>query len=114
MERARRTPARITEHRCRATIRWPDGELEDVEVELIGGRERHSVGGEIAEGFRWWAGRVRPGDVVIDLADGTEIVLELDDGEERRAVVELAEADPGQLPIRGLGPPPVAVNVDAR
>ncbi len=101
---------KTTELTCRATIRWPGGALEEIEIDLVGGREHHSVGGEIAEGFRWWAGRLRPGDVVVDLTDGTEVVLELDDRGQHRAVIE-TDDDTAQeeIHIRGLGPPPFEV-----
>lgn len=102
-------PARYIGH---ARIRWADGLVDDVVVELVGGRSRHSVGGEIAEGFRWWHGQLGPVGVVIDLTAGTEVVLELEDGHEARAVVEPgAEMDAtATIVVRGVGAPPFDVN----
>jgi hypothetical protein len=74
-----------------ALVDLPPGGRARVDVELVGGRDRWSVGGQIAEGPRWWRGRLAGGD----------------NGRTAPAVVERT-AEPGIL-IRGLGPPPFEV-----
>ena len=83
-----------------------------VTVELKAGRDRHSVGGQIAEGPRWWVGRVawetRP--LSRDIEPGSVICIELSNGRVADAVVEDTSPDPvPDAAIRGLGPPPFEV-----
>ena len=90
-----------------ALVDLPPGVRARVDVELVGGRDRWSVGGQIAEGPRWWRGRLAGGTDVVELTAGAHISLALDNGRTAPAVVERT-AEPGIL-IRGLGPPPFEV-----
>lgn len=92
-----------------AVVECPDG-VAPARVELIGGRDRYSVGGRIAEGPRWWLGEVELLHDYIDLRIGSSIVIELSNGRSAPAVVEeLAAPTSRRASIRGLGPPPFDV-----
>jgi hypothetical protein len=90
-----------------AMVELPPGGRERVDVELIGGRDRWSVGGQIAEGPRWWRGRLAGGDEVVDLDAGAHISLALDNGRTAPAIVEQMAG--AEILIRGFGPPPFEV-----
>lgn len=91
-----------------AVIEVPDGEPRQVDAELLGGRNRWSVGGRIAEGPRWWRGELSWDGEPIDLRAGTQVVIELDDGRSAMAVVESAPATDA-VAVRGIEPPPFTV-----
>jgi hypothetical protein len=91
-----------------ALVELPPGRSERVDVELVGGRDRWSVGGQIAEGPRWWRGRLAGGQEVIELHAGAHISLALDNGRTAPAIIERATSEPGIF-IQGLGPPPFEV-----
>lgn len=103
---------------CRCRVRLRTGHLQlDAVAMLIGGRDRHSVGGEIAEGPRWWHGQLRLGGDAIDAIDaiGAEVDLELDDGRTAVAVVEDIQGPPEpELAVRGVGVPPFDVDASWR
>ncbi len=95
-----------------AVIHLPPADNVTVRVELIGGRDRHSVAGQIAEGPRWWRGRVVWEDQagVLHLDTGNEVRMQLTNGRPAFAVVEHTSADPAAgTAIRGLGTPPFEV-----
>ena len=97
-----------------AVIHLPDDGDAEVTIELVGGRDRHSVGGQIAGGPRWWGGRVvwARRSPTKRVAMGSEIHLELADGRTAAAGVEAgdvpSDGEDGAA-IRGLGPPPFTV-----
>lgn len=98
-------------HRSVGTVRLPAGPCHDVPLTLVGGRHRYSVGGEIAEGFRWWRGRVEPGGSLPRVEPGTEIVIDLADGPTATAVVDETDPSAGEVVLfHGVGPPPFGVD----
>jgi hypothetical protein len=83
-----------------------------VRIELTGGRDHHSVGGQIAEGMRWWHGRVIWDDRARAprLDAGEEVRVQLPSGRTATAIVEYTTGDTDvQVEITGLGPPPFTV-----
>lgn len=96
------------DYRGAALVEVPDREPERIDVDLVGGRERWSVGGQIAEGVRWWRGELAPVSADLSLCEGTLIELVLDNGRTAPAVVEASGPGPA-VAIRGLGPPPFEV-----
>lgn len=102
----------VVHYGCIAVVRLADDVVAEAVVELLGGRDRHSVGGQIAEGPRWWRGRVTWQDGPVAVQPGVEVRLELDNGRSAVAVVEpRPEATSGEAVIRGLGPPPFEVDL---
>ena len=99
--------AQVT-YRGPAVVEVPEGEPRQVDAELLGGRNRWSVGGRIAEGPRWWRGELSCDGEPIDLRAGTQVIIELDDGRSAMAVVESAPA-PDAVAVRGIEPPPFSV-----
>lgn len=91
-----------------AVVEAPDCEPRQVEVELLGGRNRWSVGGRIAEGPRWWRGELSWDGEPAELCAGTRITLELENGRTAMAVVEAAPATDA-VAVRGIEPPPFSV-----
>ena len=81
-------------------------------LELIGGRDRHSVGGQIAEGPRWWRGRiVFPQRVRLGFIEAHQhLEVELPNG---RAAIGVVRDDPSTsavfVNVEGRGPPPFEV-----
>lgn len=61
----------------------------EVVVELCGGRDRRSVGGQLAEGFRWWYGNLwwTSRTAMPDVEVGTEFLVSLN-GRSAPVVVE--------------------------
>jgi hypothetical protein len=103
---------RVVRFEGEAVIHLPHASDATVRIELIGGRDRHSVGGQIAEGPRWWRGRVVLEDRarVPRVDAGNEIRVQLVNGRTATAVVEYTTVDPvPEATIRGLGPPPFEV-----
>lgn len=104
-----RTAPRV-ELACDAELELPDRHRDPVHVELIAGRCSYSVGGRIAEGPRWWRGKVQWDEDAPVVPDGVEIWLHLEDGACGVAVIEPAPASPaGVKVIRGVGAPPFEV-----
>jgi hypothetical protein len=91
-----------------AVVEVPDAEPRHVDVELLAGRNRWSVGGRIAEGPRWWRGELSWDGEPIDLRAGTQITLELENGRSAMAIVEATPATDA-VAVRGIEPPPFAV-----
>lgn len=91
-------------------LRLPGRVIGGVHADLVGGRNRYSVGGQVAEGPRWWRGRIDwPGDEV-EPSGGIEITIELDNGRSAVAVVEPAPDESAHAAIvHGIGPPPFDV-----
>ena len=80
-------------------------------VDLVGGRRRHSVGGQVAEGSRWWTGRIEWLHDPVVVRAGTVLDLELEDGRRAEAIVEpVKRVRTSELAIVGLGPPPFDVD----
>lgn len=95
---------------CDAEVELPDRHRDPVHVELIAGRSSYSVGGRVAEGPRWWRGKVHWDEDVPAVPDGVEIWLHLEDGGHGIAVIEPAPTSPaGVKVIRGVGAPPFEV-----
>lgn len=95
-----------------AIIHLPHTSDATVRIELIGGRHRHSVGGQIAEGQRWWHGRIiwKNRARTPHLDAGNEVRVELPNGRTATAIVENTTADPlPEVTITGFGPPPFEV-----
>lgn len=92
-------------------LRLPDRVIEHVHADLVGGRNRYSIGGEVAEGPRWWRGRLDwPGDEDRPIG-GIEITIELDNGRSAIAVIEPDPTAPEHSTvIHGVGPPPFDVS----
>lgn len=106
-EQSSATDGASATYRGTATVEVPQLGCSRVDVELLGGRRRWSVGGRIAERPRWWRGEITwDGDGVLVEA-GTRITVALDDGRAAKAVVEHAAAP--RLQVRGIEPPPFAV-----
>lgn len=91
-----------------AVVEVPDCQPRRVAAELLGGRNRWSVGGQIAEGPRWWRGELSWDGEPIELGPGTQITVELDGGRAALAVVEAAPAA-RTVAVRGIEPPPFDV-----
>ena len=101
-------PEGAVRRRCVADVVLPDQQREPARLELVGGRPRYSVGGEIHEGLRWWRGWVDWLEGEVDVRRGTEICIEMDDG--RSAVAVIVDADDDHRhSVRGIGPPPFDV-----
>lgn len=79
-------------------------------MELVGGRNRYTVGGEVAEGPRWWRGWLEwPGGDDQRMPCG-EVTLEFDNGRTGVAMVESYSTGPEHSAlVVGLGPPPFDV-----
>ncbi len=95
-----------------AVIHLPWAGDATVRIELVGGRDRHSVGGQIAEGPRWWHGSVEwKGQRRAPKVDaGSEVQVQLPNGRVAVAVIERVTPDPAPAAeIRGLGAPPFDV-----
>lgn len=96
--------------RCAAVVHLPDGASVEAEVDLLAGRDRYSVGGQIAEGPRWWHGRLRCTNQQAHLDPGSQVRIELEDGRTGLAVVEAPSPDGANAAaVKGLGPPPFPV-----
>lgn len=81
-----------------------------VHADLVGGRDRHSVGGQIAEGPRWWRGRIDWSVDEVPPLDGGRLLVELDDGRCAPAIIAADPAVPEHsISIQGIGPPPFDV-----
>jgi hypothetical protein len=103
---------RVVRFEGEAVIHLPHASDAAVRIELIGGRNRHSVGGQIAEGPRWWHGRVIWKDRARapQLDAGKEVRVRLMNGRTATAVVECTTVDTvPEVAITGLGPPPFEV-----
>ena len=96
------------EYECTASVELPDCAAEEAHITLLAGRHRHSVGGQIAEGLRWWHGQMELPRDDLEITAGTRIWMELDNGRTAVAVAEPAP-DPGVTVLRGVGPPPFEV-----
>jgi hypothetical protein len=95
-----------------AVIHLPDADDAPARIELVAGRDRHSVGGTIAEGPRWWRGRIawKHSAHPEKVRKGCKVSIELSNGREAGAVVEHTSPDPNPMAtIRGLGAPPFEV-----
>ncbi len=107
----RRTPANHVRCRSVALVRVDEDRVAPAVVDLVGGRHRHSVGGQIAEGSRWWTGRLEWLRDPVVVRPGTVLDLELEDGRRGEAIVEpVKRARTSEVTIVGLGPPPFDVD----
>ncbi len=94
-----------------ALVTVGDAEPTAARVELEGGRHRHSVGGQMAEGLRWWTGRIEWLRNPVEVRSGADIVIELRNGHRARAIVERGSRGPtDEIGIVGVGPPPFDVD----
>lgn len=99
------TPVR---HRSTVLVRLEGGQTFRANADLVGGRERWSVGGVWAEGPRWWRGELAcEADPPATLDAGTAVRLELSDG--RAAIATVDAAADAIVHIAGLGAPPFDV-----
>jgi len=88
-------------------VRLPDRVIAHVRAELVGGRNRYSVGGQIAEGPRWWRGRLEWTGDEAEPMDSTAVIIDLTNGRSGTAVIEPDPAAPAHTAVvRGVGPPP--------
>jgi hypothetical protein len=95
-----------------AVIHLPDADGAPARIELVAGRDRHSVGGAIAEGPRWWRGRIawKHRAHSEHARKGCTVRVELSNGRAAGAVVEHTSPDHNpSATIRGLGAPPFEV-----
>lgn len=93
-----------------AVVHLPDGGAEEAEIDLLAGRDRYSVGGQIAEGPRWWRGRLQCTNRDVQLSPGAELQIELGDGRSGAVVVEETLAAGAHVAaVTGVGPPPFRV-----
>lgn len=91
-------------------VRLPDRTIGHAHAELIGGRNRYSVGGETAEGPRWWRGTITWDSEVPKPAGGIEISVEVDNGRAGVAVIELDPTSPAHTArLHGVSTPPFDV-----
>ncbi len=92
------------------TVILPDRVIEHAHAELVGGRNRYSVGGETTEGPRWWRGTISWDSEVAKPAGGIEVSIEVDDGRAGVAVIELDSASPAHTAaLHGVSTPPFDV-----
>lgn len=95
-------------HRSTVVVRVEGGGTLRAHAELVGGRQRWSVGGVWAEGPRWWRGELAcEEEPPILLEVGAAVRLELSDGRAAIATVEVSTG--GAVRIAGLGAPPFDV-----
>ena len=95
-------------HRSTVVVRLEGGQTLRARAELVGGRQRWSVGGVWAEGPRWWRGELAcDGDLPTTVDAGAAVRLELSDGRAAIATIEAAADDVVQ--VAGLGAPPFDV-----
>lgn len=79
-------------------------------ADLIGGRDRHSVGGEIWEGPRWWRGRIDWPREDAEPLDRGRIHVEIEEARSAPALIEPGASVPEHSSaILGIGPPPFDV-----
>lgn len=105
-------PTAVVHFEGEAVIHPPQAGDATVRIEVIGDRDRHSVGGQIAERRRWWHGSVewkdQPRAPRVDA--GSEVQVQLPNGRTAVVVIEHVSSDPAPAAdIRGLGPPPFDV-----
>jgi hypothetical protein len=95
-------------HRSAVVVRLEGGQTLRAHAELVGGRQRWSVGGMWAEGPRWWHGELAcEGDPPARLDAGAAIRLELSDG--RAAIATIEESAGDLVRVAGCGAPPFDV-----
>jgi hypothetical protein len=93
-----------------AVVVLPELGSVEVRIELVGGRDLHSVGGRIAESPRWWHGRLHWQAGPAELGLGLQVRVQLDNGRTGVARIEAVEPEcEGVVRIRGVGPPPFGV-----
>lgn len=103
------TPHQVSFHGDGA-LRLPERVIEHVHADLVGGRSRYSVGGRVAEGPRWWWGRLEYDGEDELPQPSSEVVIDLGNGRSGVAVIEPdPTAPPGTVVIHGIGPPPFDV-----
>ncbi|MCO8128504.1 hypothetical protein NHL50_14930 [Acidimicrobiia bacterium EGI L10123] len=91
-------------------LRLGDRVIEHVHADLIGGRSHYSVGGRVAEGPRWWRGRVEWDGDDDQPVTCSEVIIEVDNGRSGVAVIEPAPNAPAHSAVlHGVGPPPFEV-----
>lgn len=95
-------------HRSTVLVRLEGGQTLRAHAELVGGRQRWSVGGVWAEGPRWWRGELAcEGSAPVILDCGAAVRLELSDG--RAAIATIEAAIDEVVHVTGLGAPPFDV-----
>ena len=95
-------------HQDRAVVRLDDGQTFSADAALVGGRRRWSVGGEYAEGPRWWRGELSVEGAPALPHAGAAIEVQLSNGRTAAAIVERSSTE-HFLRITGVGAPPFEV-----